>query len=50
MNRRMDMNKPDSASFCPTLCSQEARNQTAAGKAGLVIFVKISNKKNTMER
>ena len=35
MNRRTDMNEPDSASFCPILCSQEAQNQAAAGKAGL---------------
>ena len=35
MNRRTDMNKPDSASFYPTLCSQEAQNQAAADKAGL---------------
>lgn len=34
-NRRTDMNEPDSASFCPTLYSQGAQNQAAAGKAGL---------------
>ena len=35
MNRRTDMNEPDFANFFLTLCSQEAQNQTAAGKANL---------------
>ena len=43
MNRHTDMNEPGSASFCPTLCSQEAQNQAAAEKAGLF---KISSSHN----
>jgi hypothetical protein len=35
VNRRTDMNEPDFASFCLTLCSQEAQSQAAAGKASL---------------
>ena len=41
MNRRTDMNEPDSANFCPTLYSQEAQNQAAVGKAGLFTKKKL---------
>ena len=35
MNRRTDMNEPNPASSCLTLCSQGAQNQAVADKVGL---------------
>jgi hypothetical protein len=49
VNRRTDMNEPDSASFSPTLCSPEAQSQTAADRVGLKKKM-LSKLTNTMKR